>query len=564
MMAKIFWFIRKHLWIILIVIFALGIRLLGTMSLPPSLNWDEVSHGYNAYSILKTGKDEWGVAFPTIFRAYGDYKLPVYIYLTAISESLLGLTALAVRLPSILAGTASVLFTFLLVKRLLNNRKIAYLAALLMAIEPWSFFVSRIALEANLALFFVIAGTYFFVDWTAKKNWEIILSVLFFGLSVWTYNSARIFTPLFLVSLVLIYWSEVAGWVKGKRKYLAVTALLGLIFFVPMFYQLVNPSGQARYNWVQILDEGALAKIIEQRSSLKLPGIFPRLLSNKVTYFIREFVSNYFSHFSPEFLFWQGGSHYQFSVPGHGLLYLVDLPFFLLGIIVLIKNFKEKHHQVILVWLLLGPVASSLTREAPHALRALLMLPMPMILTAVGVFSLSLILKKESWQKLLVVVYAVVIAASVENYAGRSLEYAKKYSWAWQFGYQEMVSFVKEKYTNYDNIIITKKYGEPHEFVLFFWPWDPAKYRQDPDLIRFYQSDWYWVDRFDKFYFVNDWQMPQKGFEFVLESKGRVDCRDRRCLVVTGPDNYPSGWRKIDSIKFLDGSEAFGIYENGI
>src|SRR6185436_14197568 len=101
--------VNKYIFISLIVLLAFVLGLVNLASVPPSLNWDEVSHGYNAYSILKTGKDEWGFTLPTIFRAYGDYKLPVYIYLTAISEFFFGLTPLAVRLVSILAGIGTVI-----------------------------------------------------------------------------------------------------------------------------------------------------------------------------------------------------------------------------------------------------------------------------------------------------------------------------------------------------------------------------------------------------------------------------------------------------------------------
>ena len=78
---------------------------------------------------------------------------------------------------------------------------------------------------------------------------------------------------------------------------------------------------------------------------------------------------------------------------------------------------------------------------------------------------------------------------------------------------------IKENYDKYDKIIITKKHGEPHEFLLFFWPWDSQKYQDDPNLIRFEQSNWFWVDRFDKFYFVNDWEIPKEEGVFVLESE---------------------------------------------
>ena len=163
MPRKLFNFINENRLFVLIVFVAAGLRLFSLGQMPPSLNWDEISHGYNAYSILRTGKDEWGENFPLIFRAYGDYKLPVYIYLTALSEFFLGITAFAVRLPSALAGVGSVIFSYLLAKELFKKKEVAIITSLLVAIEPWSLFLSRGAFEANLALCLFVAGVYFFI-----------------------------------------------------------------------------------------------------------------------------------------------------------------------------------------------------------------------------------------------------------------------------------------------------------------------------------------------------------------------------------------------------------------
>jgi hypothetical protein len=123
-----------------------------------------------------------------------------------------------------------------------------------------------------------------------------------------------------------------------------------------------------------------------------------------------------------------------------------------------------------------------------------------------------------------------------------------------------VANYIKANYDKYDKIIITKKYGEPHEFLLFFLKYDPGKYRNNPNLIRFFQSDWYWVDRFDKFYFVNDWQAK----EMKLESGGSIDCLvpSAKSLLITSPGNSPNGWLNIYTINFLSGEPAFEIYEN--
>ena len=128
----------KNKYLVIIVFIATVLRFWNISSMPPSLNWDEISHGYNAYSILKTGKDEWGVIFPTIFQAYGDYKLPVYIYSVVPSIAIFGLNEFAVRLPSVLAGIGSVIFTYLLVGEIFkddkNKKHYQLLSTMLMAL----------------------------------------------------------------------------------------------------------------------------------------------------------------------------------------------------------------------------------------------------------------------------------------------------------------------------------------------------------------------------------------------------------------------------------------------
>ncbi|OGM22633.1 hypothetical protein A2691_00565 [Candidatus Woesebacteria bacterium RIFCSPHIGHO2_01_FULL_39_23] len=561
--------IKNNIFLILIILLAFSLRIYQIDNTPPSLNWDEVSLGYNAYSILQTGRDEWGVSFPTIFRAYGDYKLPAYVYLSIPGIAVFGLNEFAVRLPSVIAGTLSVLFTYLLVNELFRNKNqsLATLSAFLMAIEPWSLFTSRIALEADVAAFFVISGTYFFLKGLRTVNY-LLFAPLFFGLSVWSYNSARVFTPLFVFSLILVFRKDLLRLYLRNKLIIICSLFIAILLFVPMFWQLTHPVGQARYGEVEILDSGAIAKINEARSN----GC-PRIQCNKVTFFVSEFAKNYVSHFNPSFLFFAGGSNYQFSIPNLGIMHLVNLPFFYLGIVLLLTRlYKYKYAKLILFWLILAPIPSSLTREAPHVLRSIVILPVPMILSSIGINFLVTRLRP-----VLFIAYCLLLFISLESYFGVYFgKYRSEYSWSWQYGYKEVINYVKENHDKYDKIIISKKYGEPHEFLLFYWPWNPGKYRNDPNLNRFYQSNWWWVDRFDKFYFVNDWQIVEGDrYDFTLESKVVVKCSDPEllklvetdeipvhCLLVTSVRNVPEGWTKLKTINFLDDTTAFEIYEN--
>ena len=139
----------KILLLVGIIFLAAFFRFWQLTTVPPSLYWDEVSQGYNAYSIATTGKDEHQEAFPIArFQAFGDYKAPVNIYLTATSMLFLGKSDFAVRFPSALFGTLSVLVTFFLVYYLFYKNKLAQwyglVAAFFLSISPWHIQLSQI------------------------------------------------------------------------------------------------------------------------------------------------------------------------------------------------------------------------------------------------------------------------------------------------------------------------------------------------------------------------------------------------------------------------------------
>ena len=90
--ASTFFVPHRFLLLLLIVLAALLLRLWALDRVPPALWQDEVAHGYNAYSLLHTGRDEYNMAWPLFFRSYGTYKWPIYIYATAPSVAIFGLT----------------------------------------------------------------------------------------------------------------------------------------------------------------------------------------------------------------------------------------------------------------------------------------------------------------------------------------------------------------------------------------------------------------------------------------------------------------------------------------
>lgn len=531
-----------------ILLFALLLRLFKLNINPPSLNWDEVSHGYNAYSILKTGKDEWGFKLPLIFRAYGDYKLPLYIYLTVPLVALFGLNFYSVRLISVLSGIGLVLVSYLITKKITKDNLVARLAASLTAVSPWSLFLSRVAVEANLGAFLFATGMYFLICWLeSKKQKDLIFTLLFWGLSLHAYNSARILVPFGFLFLLLKIIKE-----KKKRKIFLLVFLM-ILFLLPVIFQVKDQSGKARFDWVWLIDETAVYKIGQLRNELKLPLVVSRLLFNRPTYFIYNASKNFFANLSLKYLFFYGGTHYQFSFPYHELLYLVTAPFLILGLIYCFKV-KEFWGKILFFWFFFAFIPSAITKDAPHVLRSILILPSPMILTSLGIKKITDLLKEKSLFRgnFLIFAFYFAVFVSFSRWWDQYLKiYPKNYSWAWQYGYEKVVLFLKENYPKYDKIFFTKKYGEPHEFILFWWPWDPLKYQNEPKIWD-YHTNWYWVDGFDKFEFVNDWEIKNV----------RCQVPNNKCLMITSPENYPERWNKIKSINFLDGKSAFEILES--
>ena len=147
---------------ILILIFALGfvIRFYHLGKAPTGLFIDEAALGYNAYSILKTGKDEFGKSWPIVFRSVSDFKAPVYIYLVVPLIPMFDLTSFTVRLPSFIFSFLTLPLLYLLTTKLSNKYKIALplLAVLLLAISPWHVLFGRTAYETSVALFFYLFG----------------------------------------------------------------------------------------------------------------------------------------------------------------------------------------------------------------------------------------------------------------------------------------------------------------------------------------------------------------------------------------------------------------------
>ena len=180
---------KKKFLLLIILAVAIFFRFYGLNQVPPSASLDEASIGYNAFSILRTGADEYGTKFPILLRAYDDWRPALYVYLVIPFVKILGLNVLAVRLPSVILSVLTVVAVYFLVKKLLRN-DVALLTAFLLVVSPWHIYISRLGHEVNAGLAFFIFAM-LFVFWR-----KVYPAAIFFLLSFISFQSEKIFIPI--------------------------------------------------------------------------------------------------------------------------------------------------------------------------------------------------------------------------------------------------------------------------------------------------------------------------------------------------------------------------------
>ena len=544
----------SFLFLTIIIVLSFTLRFYKVTEVPPSLNWDETSIAYNAYSILKTGKDEWGQTYPMHFKSYGEFKLPAQVYASIPGIAIFGLNELGVRITPVVYGTLTVLILFFLGKTLFQSTLAGLTAAFLLGISPWHIHLTRASFESSFATFWITLGIWLLVMGFKKKK-LFILSVVAFAISVFTYNTARIFTPMFLLAVSFIYRKIL---VKSK-EIVILSAVVFAILLLPLTTFLLSGERSARYKLVSITDDpGLVLRINENRGNSRFPYPLSRLVHNKVTYVGFYFTTNYLSHFSPQFLFISGAPHKQHHVQSIGELYLFQAPFLIIGIILLFKK-KNPFKGLLLSWVLLTYIPVSVTGDSiPHALRTNIAVPFYQLISAYGFVIFINWIKRYSAKvrTAFFVMLTFVVIISVQVYLKNYYEvYPKVYSKDWQYGYKQVVDYMQKHMNEYDQIVFTRHYGEPHMFTLFYLNYDPAKYQNDPNLNRFETYDWVRVLNFDKFYFP-DLGDPGTRFEDIVRENP-----NKKLLFIGRGGDFPKEQTRLLTVKFLNGDNAFDVVE---
>ena len=209
----------------IILALALVLRIGMTDKIPPELFGDEIDVGYQSFSLLKTGKDLYRQILPIYVRSLSEPRAPLLMYATVPSVAILGLNEYGVRTPEVVFGVLGILIFFILTRN--------YMAATVMAIVPWHIIYSRAAFEVVLMLDLIMLGVVL-----AQRKKEV-LGFLFFALAMYTYSTAIVFVPLFILA---VYRRDL--W-KMKRPFVFFTALL-----IPLVLVILTGDGRYRFERV--------------------------------------------------------------------------------------------------------------------------------------------------------------------------------------------------------------------------------------------------------------------------------------------------------------------------
>lgn len=464
-MGKNFWDfdpLRKKpiltlLILLVIVLSAFYLRIYKNSESPPGFYADEASISYNAYSILKTGKDEHSIAYPVFFRAFGEYKNPIFIYSLVPFIAFGGLSVNVARMAAAFWGTLAVLSLFWLAKNITKNNFYALLSAIILTLMPWHLHYSRIAFEAISFPALLILSLCFFQSWLiTKKNYYGTLFGLCLGLTFYTYTTARFWIPIIMFLLLFLFWKQLIQTKKESFLFFALAA--AIIIFPVLFWEKFYP--------------GSLT------SQFKFIAIWNGTQSTKEV--LIKIYSTFLGHWSPKFLFSFGDVNIRHSSQvSSELLTSWSIPF-IIGMWLIVKNLiKEKFWQFNFILILTFPLAASLTRTNPIATRTLHATPFFALVIALAIYWVIKVLKHK--KKLLIItvaVFSLIVIKEFSSYYYHLLTVYPQFAWQPWHGFdgslpQTIIWADKKRQQENLRFYLSDKIEQAYVQGLFFTHADP-------------------------------------------------------------------------------------------
>ncbi len=534
---------KTKIFLILIVTLGFFLRVIAVDKFPAGFNADEAAIGYNAYSIIKTGRDEYGEILPLSFKSFGDYKPGLYFYFVLPFVAALGLNEFAVRIPSVLLGTGMIILVYLIAKQIFKSPASGVAAALLLAINPWAIHFSRGGWEANAATFFITLGVYLFIKGLEKFKY-IFFSLLSFLVSIYLYQSPRLVVPLLILGFIIIFWKELFALIKKHYKRTLISLVILFFLSLPVAFQFLSGGGSERFQGLSFLSDGGPSlRVNELRGEHADPNsLIAKSEHNKITAYGLSFLGHYLDHFSSDFLFVNGDPLIRNKTPETGQFFVIQSLFLIIGLFLLIK-LETKLKFLLIIWILVSPLASSLTYQTPNAIRALSMVVPLTLIMGYGFVGLFKVLNKKPFQILAGVIVVLFLSFEFTHYVESYYIHApKRYPLSWEYGFSEMVEKLNVYENNFNKVVITDRYDQPYILLLFYKRYDPQKYQPQAVLSSRDKFNYGTIRNFDK-------------YEFKKVTSEEIK-QNKDTLYIVTPEEAGDNI-VIDRINFPNGEPAF-------
>lgn len=328
--------------LVFIILIAFALRVYALNDIPNGVFTDEAARGYDAFSIAHTGRDMHGAFLPLFARGFDDYTPTLYTYLTVPFVSMLNLSPFSTRLAAVWIGIITMLAAYQVI-RYTMNRPAALITIGLLALSPWHILLNRIGTEWSLlALGPTLTVALAYRGLRNHPRWLVAAGVAA-GLSLYGYAPIKAFLPLLGLVFVAFYASELRQYPR------AVTAgfIGGLLLAIPVYVFSFTPEGMARFDRISYLGD------------VPTPAM------------VHHATTQYLAYFQPHFLLYtdptQPDLFYIQRLRFVGLLYWVELPLIIWGVIQAIRT-QRRDHYFLLVWLLLAPIGINLHEKTKPAL----------------------------------------------------------------------------------------------------------------------------------------------------------------------------------------------------
>lgn len=377
----------KPFLIVISILLLIFVRFLYLNEFPVGILNDEVDVTLSAKTYWEFGKDLSGVPFPKslfVTKTWASLSGLPSLLLAPIYRSN-DLTPFSIRLPFVFLSIAISILISLIVLEITKKRKLTLIVFFVSLINPWLFFYSRQPTEAPFSLLFALIGIYIFFK---LKNFNILYSLPFFTFSFFSYFGAKPVIPVLMIFLTALHWWKIKNVNKISYILMIVSSVLLVLVYIFISKNMDGNTLSQRQDQLIFLNVDKYASVVNEarKSSIEFP--LKNLFYNKYTVLFNVLSQKFLGPFSINYLFLTGDSIVPFAE--HGVLYLPDLIFIIIGFSFLVKSKNDSDKLILSIVIILlvsgavGPAISLMGNQ--FVFRAFLHIPAYILLISYGLY----------------------------------------------------------------------------------------------------------------------------------------------------------------------------------